>query len=105
VVHAKADFSITADALYKAFSSNETEANKTYGGKVVQVRGVVAEVQATEASVNVLLSSGSVTGGVNCSLADRLTAKELSPGKQVTIKGRCAGFLMDVSLVDAVRVE
>jgi hypothetical protein len=34
VVHARADFSITADALNKAFSSNEIKADKTYGGKV-----------------------------------------------------------------------
>jgi hypothetical protein len=72
---------------------------------VAQVRGVVTEVQATETSVNVLLSSGSVTGTVNCSLAGSETGAELSPGGRISTKGRCAGFLMDVSVLYAVRVE
>jgi hypothetical protein len=105
VAQVKAEFSITADALYHAFNSNETDAEKKYGGKVLQVQGIVAAVQPVGPSVNVLLASGTGTGGVNCSLAENATGAELTPGVHVMIKGRCAGFLMDVSLVDAVRVK
>jgi hypothetical protein len=102
---AKADFSITAEALYSAFSQNEKEADKKYGGKVLEVSGVIADVQAAGPAINVLLSSGSAAGGVNCSFIKNDNRSKLLTGAQVTVKGRCAGFLMDVSLVDAVQIK
>jgi hypothetical protein len=50
----------------------------------------------------VLLAAGAAGNGVNCSLQSGAT--NIAVGRTVTIKGKCAGFLMDVSLVDAAVV-
>jgi len=100
----KADYSITAEKLYNDFATNEAEADKKYSGKVIEVTGIVADVQVSDSAVIVLLAAGNETSGINCSFKNTnvaLTGK----GKTVEVKGRCTGFLMDVNLVDAGFVE
>lgn len=94
-------YTISAEQLYAAYSTNETEAGKKYNDRVIVVRGIVSSVQATPTVTNVLFAAGTNLGGVNCSLAGE---HKIATGSQVTIKGRCTGFLMDVNVVDAVLV-
>lgn len=98
----KAAYTLTAEQLFTEYSTDETSAEQKYSGKVIAVTGTVAEVQKAANATNILLSAGAATGGVNCSLQKE--AGPVSVGAQVTVKGRCTGFLMDVSLVDAVVV-
>ena len=100
---AKADFSLTAETLYKEFNTNEAAANERYNGKIISVQGSVSQVIQNENGVIILLSAGEEMGGVSCSFTNT-TQEEAWPsaGEQVNIKGRCSGFLMDVNLVDAV---
>jgi predicted negative regulator of RcsB-dependent stress response len=96
-------YKCTAEQLYNEYSTSEAAADKKYNGVVMEVTGLVADVQATAQSVNVLLAAGATGNGVNCSLQSKVN--NLAVGRTVTIKGKCAGFLMDVSLVDAVVVS
>ncbi|ANE49843.1 OB-fold protein [Flavisolibacter tropicus] len=94
-----ADYTIAAGSLYQAFVANEDSANKIYVDKVIQVEGKVQQVETTQEGANVILASNVPDGGINCTFS---TKNELPKvGDQVVIKGRCTGFLMDVSLVDA----
>ncbi|MEI6950206.1 hypothetical protein V9K67_23700 [Paraflavisolibacter sp. H34] len=105
VDRASADFTLTATELFRAYQQNEQQADARYAGKVLDVSGVVENVEATAEGSSLLLSSGDPMGGVNCSLAkdsDKATLPQ--KGRPVRIKGRCTGFLMDVNLVDAVVV-
>ena len=98
-------FSLTAAQLFTEYNRNETAADKKYNNKVVEVTGVVKEMQATAHATNILLSAtDDGMGGVNCSFG---TDPKPHPtaGERITVKGRCTGFLMDVSLVDAVRTN
>lgn len=93
-----AEFSITADSLYRAFSKNEQQANDLYLNKVVAVNGVVEELDTTAGHYVIFLQTGS-SGMINCSM---LQAPDFSwLYKPVTVKGQCTGFLMDVLLIDA----
>lgn len=102
--HATAAFSVSALQLYQDYSTDETAADKKYGDKIVAVRGTVTDVQRTAHGTNILLAAGTANGGVNCSFEN--TEKPMAAiGETISVKGRCTGFLMDVSLVDVVQVK
>lgn len=99
VTGTKADFAISAPALYKEFTMNEEAATKKYVDKVLQVTGKVQQIDSMQGNVNVILYADVADGGVNCTFAGNENIPKA--GEEVVIKGRCTGFLMDVSLVDA----
>lgn len=92
-----ADYTLTADELFDAFDANEGAALTTYENKVVAVNGEVVSVKNQDGRANVILgAANALAGGVNCSFNEEIS--DLEKGDQVTIKGRCQGFLMDVVL-------
>lgn len=106
VASAHTDKSVTAAVLYQRYAADEHAAALQFDNKVVVVTGTVAAVQNATGSASVLLSAtGEPGGGINCSLAAGEKAEDQLVGKQVCIKGRCTGYLMDVNLVDAILVK
>ncbi|WP_343671793.1 hypothetical protein [Chitinophaga sp.] len=98
---AHTDDSVTAQELYSIYAKDEKTAGKLYENKVLEVTGTVMQVEQSGNEVSVLLSAGDANpGGVNCSLAENTNPLPKS-GETVRVKGKCTGFLMDVSLVDA----
>lgn len=98
---------ITASDLYKAFESDETKANATYVGKVVEVTGEVSEVKS-DSITQVFLSvpdamMGGITIGIDARHTDGISA--LKPGSTATFKGFCSGYLTDVVLKDGVLIQ
>jgi hypothetical protein len=94
---------ISASELYNEFQKAENLANQKWVGKVIEVTGRIASVTDAGNYVSVnLLATGD--GNINCSILK----KDLSPddkfskGDSIVIKGKCAGFLMDVNLVDCI---
>lgn len=96
----KAEFEITATDLVRQFATNEEVANRKFVDKVLIVSGIIDQIQFTAAEASVMLSSGDPMSGVTCSFySDEIaTLKDLRQGKQVRIKGKCTGKLMDVIL-------
>ena len=97
-------FRLSAEQLYNEYNTNETSADKKYNNKVVEVSGIVKDVQTTPHATNILLNTGAEPGGVSCSF-QKAEKSKATVGEHITVKGRCTGFLMDVSLVDAVRTD
>lgn len=95
------DITIAATDLYNQYNSNETAANDNYLNKIISVSGIPDEVNRTDSTYTILLKGDTDMGGVSCSLFDNKTPA-ITKGKLVTIKGKCAGFLMDVALTDCV---
>lgn len=94
---------INAADLYTAYSQNEAAANKQYLDKVLLVKGTISDVTHTGNALTIMLESNDITGGVSCNISDAGTAKQsVEKGKPIYIKGRCTGFLADVTLVDCV---
>ena len=94
----KTDFSLSATELYDAFDVNEAEANKTYLGKIVEVRGVVDDINQEKGNLNVNLESGANFGLVSCKMDSTITELGVAKGEEITLKCQCTGFLMDVVL-------
>jgi hypothetical protein len=103
-----ADFSVGADSLFSQYQKDEREANRKYLGKVLEVKGNLAEIQHNGSSEIWILSvppgESPGGGGVNCQLfaGETIRFPRPKPGDPVTLKGRCTGFLMDVNLADCV---
>lgn len=96
-----AKFEVTASALVAEFVADENAANVKYLDKVVSVKGKVAEVSTdTTGKATVFLETGDPMAAVTCSFYDdeAASAKALTIGAEVTIKGKCTGKLADVVL-------
>ena len=103
---AKPDFVIAAIDLQKAFEDNESAATAKFVNKVIEVRGSIESVKPGEGNIlNVTLKTGSDLSSVICTFARDADPSKLNAGNQVTIRGECSGFLMDVLLNDCSLIK
>lgn len=101
---AKADFMVNANELFDAFDSNEQEAQSTYGSKIVEVTGEVLEVKQSDTQTTIILKAeNALIGGINCSFNKIIEGPSI--GEEITIRGLCQGFLMDVILNNCTIVK
>ena len=99
---------VNADVIYKAFETNEQNANTTYVGKVVEVSGTVGDIETSDTIARVMLTfPDAMMGAVRVTLDTRhlADAKAVKTGDQATFKGFCNGFLMDVEVKDGVLMK
>jgi hypothetical protein len=101
----KPDFIVTAPDLLKAFESDENAATAKYVNKVVEVSGTIQSVKPGENNaLTISLNTGSDLSAVICTLQGNSEPTNLGTGEQITIRGKCSGFLMDVLLNNCVVV-
>jgi hypothetical protein len=94
---------LSAANLYNEFLKSENGAVKKWVGQVVEITGIISSVSENGNYVSINLRATD-DGGINCSglKKDLNPDEKFQKGDAVTIKGKCAGFLMDVNLVDCV---
>ena len=96
---ARPDFIVTASALQKAFENDETKASLSYINKIVEVTGTISSVKPGEkGAVNVSLATESDLSSVICTFPAISDPSVFKVGDQITVRGECSGFLMDVLL-------
>jgi len=96
---AKPDFVVTASQLVKAFEDDETAASAMYVNKIIEVSGTIASVKPADNNVlNITLATGSDLSSVICTFPAISEAIKFSAGDEITIRGECSGFLLDVLL-------
>jgi hypothetical protein len=98
-----ADKLVSAKELFDAYTKDEQAADAQYGNKVLEIKGTVLDVQKSGRDLSVLLAGEGSGGGVNCTMVGDVPAP--NKGSQIHVKGRCTGFLMDVSIIDATIVN
>jgi hypothetical protein len=92
---------INADTLINQFTTNETEANKKYLGKVISVKGFIKEINNQQDTLlTIVLGDTSLTSSVSCLMDSGYikSKKVFTPGASIIIKGICTGYLIDVEL-------
>ncbi len=95
----KPDFILTSIELQKAFEENEAASIEKYVNKIIDVTGTIESVTAVEGNItNVVLKTGSNLSSVICTLSSVSDPSVLVAGNEVTIRGECSGYLMDVLL-------
>lgn len=103
----EAAYKLSAKQLADAFSSNEETANVLYTGKVLEVEGYLQEIIFHDSSVVLMLGDVSQMNGVSCYLQGNRKddVQFLRAGNQVTVKGICSGFLLDVVVEKCILLE
>lgn len=95
------DFQLTAETLLSSFEENETIANELYLDKVIEVTGKVAKTVTENDKTTIYLDTGNDLSQIICQLEGKDSS--IDEGDQVTMKGICTGYLMDVVLVRATK--
>lgn len=100
----KAAVTITAIELYRAFQQNEGIADSKYLNAIIDITGIISEIQTNAKSTMILLNSEQSMGAVNCVFSNEGKSDlfNLKKGELITIKGKCTGYLVDVNFVDCV---
>lgn len=101
VAETNADILTTANKIIKDFSSDETTANVKYLEKIIELKGVVSETKKEKEKGIITLKTNDDFGNVLCHLSEISTEKinSIKVGQNITVKGICTGYLMDVILV------
>lgn len=105
---ATTELTVNATGLYADFEDDETAANATYAGKVMEVSGVLSGVEQNDAGGYVLsLEAGSPLGHVICNLPanEKLPVTSASINRIMKVKGVCTGYLFDVVLDNATIIS
>ncbi len=99
---------IHATDMLAAFTNDEAVATKKFAGKTVLVTGIVAEIiNQQDTMMNIFLGNDTDINKVSClmDMRKKEALKNVSVGKQISIKGVCTGFLADVEMNRCVIVN
>jgi hypothetical protein len=96
---AKPDFVITSTVLQKEFEDNEKAASVRYINKILEVSGTIISITPADSShFNISLKTGSDLSSVICTFPAIMDESKFKAGEEITLRGECSGFLMDVLL-------
>lgn len=98
----KADYSLEPGVLLVAFEEDEAAANTKYLDKVIEVKGQVQKVEKADDKIAVYLETDNLMSSIIFQMED--VGVQFEKGEEVTLKGICTGYLMDVVLVRGVKV-
>lgn len=98
----KADYSIEPGVLLAAFEEDEAAANSKYLDKVIEVKGQVQKIEKADDKIAVYLETDNLMSSIIFQMEE--TGVQFEKGEDVTLKGICTGYLMDVVLVRGVKV-
>ncbi len=99
---------ISAMALYEAYSNNETQADKKYTGKVIQLTGEIDEIYSDENDEPVVVlrsNAGDLVSVVTLESSEKGDIVSYQEGDQITLKALCSGKLMEVTLNKGLIVD
>ncbi len=104
IAKSKTTVHINDTSLVEAFHANETLANAKYLDQIIEVKGRISEITKNHSSPIISLGKGDLFGNVVCHLSPQeiLKVNQLEIGKTIIIKGICTGFLMDVTISNAI---
>lgn len=100
----QADLSLSAQELFDKYEQDEITADQLFLDKIIQINGTVTGV---DSELNTITFNGPASlSGVLCEMDDfeKETELDVLLGKQITLKGKCTGKLMDVVLIDCVTI-
>ena len=103
-----ADQTVDAVNLFSAYEADEAKANQTYNGKVVEVSGTIQDISTDESGLlKLTLNAENDFGGVICQMnkEKNYTAEQFKIDSEVTLRGDCSGYLMDVVLIRCVHIN
>ena len=99
---------VSADKLFGDFETSRTRARRDYYNRVVEVSGIVRDIETYIGVSFVSFENGiDEDFSVDCQFAPEFEyqIQSIQPGDFITIRGRCTGKLFDVDLEDCRLVQ
>ena len=99
-----ADFVLAPAALLSAFTTDETQANQTYLDKTIELRGVIKSISLEDGTTRITLDAQDAMGAIICDMDQnqKPSSSALQQGQEITLRGVCSGYLMDVVLIRCI---
>lgn len=93
----KADFSVSAEQLYKEYSTENMITSEKYNGKTLEISGTVSSVETSDSTATIIFvfNQGDFGDeGIRVSLLNKFVsqAAALTSGTSLKIKGLCTGY-------------
>jgi hypothetical protein len=99
-------YTLMAADLQKAFEKDEALATEKYVNKVVDITGMVITVLSGEGNTyNISLNTGNRMTFIICTLQKTEGVRMPNVGENITIRGTCSGYLMDILMNNCVIVK
>lgn len=107
VKNSEAVYVLTAQHLISEYQQNETGTDEKYSKHIIQVKGKVTDISTLKGNGVITLNDGNLESSIICHLLPSENAKaiKLKKGQDVSIKGVCSGYLLDVMMVRCTIVE
>lgn len=106
----EAEFKLEASKLLDEFQKEENTATTKYSEKVLEINGKLVAKNKLPNGTDLLVLEDEMAG-VSCQLdsswsaANQSVIQALEPGNQVTVKGVCKGYLMEIKVSPAVVIS
>jgi hypothetical protein len=95
----KAALSLSANKLLSDYEEDEVQANKIYLDKILEVAGEVDKIEYANGKTSVYLVTENMMSSIICEMEKSNTELKIKKGENISVKGLCSGYLMDVVLV------
>lgn len=106
ITNKKTERKIEAIELFYKFENDENAANKLFLGKIIEITGIVSEIQNSQNNETlVIFKDDEEVFGVACTFKNANSIKMLEVGNKITVKGICQGFLTDVVVNNCVLIN
>jgi len=103
---ANPDFVVTATALQKEFEEDETTASAKYINKILELSGEIEYIARTDSNnLNISLKTDNEISSVICTFSMGKGPSDPKAGDEITLRGICSGYLMDVLLNNCALVS
>ena len=105
-----AEFKVEASALMDEFGKDETSATTKYSEKPIEIIGKLVAKSKLPNGTDLLVLEDEMQG-ISCQLdstwssSNQQIIQSLETGNQVTVKGICKGYLMEIKVSPAVIVN
>ncbi|MDP4289625.1 MAG: hypothetical protein Q8908_00935 [Bacteroidota bacterium] len=91
------DFTLTSKALFDEFKSNGKASALKYNGKMVEIKGTISKIEASDTLVTIVFAfSQGLFGdeGIRCAMLSKFneSTRLLKEGNTVDLKGLCQGY-------------
>jgi len=98
---------IAVDEILSDYQNDEEQANSRFTDKIVQLKGVISKISTQNDYVSVTLMSPNFDATVICSFQseESLDIIKYKEGDEISLKGICKGYLLDVVLVNCVIIK
>ncbi|MGB5665623.1 MAG: hypothetical protein WBM53_02155 [Maribacter sp.] len=102
-----AAYILTAGNLISEYQENETNTNRKYTEKIIQINGEIHEISTLKGNSVITIRNEDQESSIICHMlpSERGKSLLLKKGQKVSIKGVCTGYLLDVIMVRCILVE